>query len=66
MKRFGSAAALLGAVSLMGALLVGQREYQKSWQPSGSAQTVSVGPSTVRCPTQLAAKCRPAAADSLG
>ena len=40
MKTIGTAASLIGAVSLMLALIVAQQDYQRSWTTDGVAQSV--------------------------
>jgi hypothetical protein len=39
MRVFGKAAALFGAVALMGGIIVAQADYQQSWQENALAQT---------------------------
>jgi len=42
MKVLGTVAALVGAVSLMAAIIIAQRDYQASWADGGSVQTSQV------------------------
>jgi hypothetical protein len=43
MKIFGTAASLLGAIALMLAVIVAQRDYQRSWTAAGIAQASATG-----------------------
>jgi hypothetical protein len=47
MKNFGAATPLFGTVSLMGAILVAQREYEKGWEQSATNRMVSVNAETI-------------------
>jgi hypothetical protein len=53
MKVFGKAATLIGAVTLMLAIIVAQRDYQRSWsagaisQPSPLNDTIQAAPERI-------------------
>jgi hypothetical protein len=42
MKVFGNTAMMMGAVALMGWLIVAQQDYQQSFNPSPTAQSTNV------------------------
>jgi hypothetical protein len=53
MRVFGKAATLIGAVTLMFAIILAQRDYQRSWsagaytQPSPLNQTIPAAPERI-------------------
>ena len=54
MKTIGTAATLIGAVSLMFAIIVAQQDYQRSWTADGVAQTNVQNTTAQAMPERLA------------
>ena len=54
MKIFGTAASLLGAIALMLAVIVAQRNYQRSWTASGIAHASVTAAPSPSAPERLA------------
>lgn len=54
MKTIGTAAALIGAVSLMLAIIVAQQNYQRSWTADGIAQASVQSETAAAAPERLA------------
>jgi len=54
MKTIGTAATLIGAVSLMLAIIVAQQNYQRSWTGGGVAQANAYGETAPATPERLA------------
>lgn len=54
MKTIGTAAALIGAVSLMLAIIVAQQNYQRSWTADGIAQANAYSETAPAAPERLA------------
>jgi len=54
MKVLGTAATFLGAVTLMLAILVAQRDYQRSWDTGATVQTSTLSASLPAGPERIA------------
>ncbi len=54
MKIFGTAASLLGAVALMLAVIIAQRDYQRSWNEAETAQASVTSATSSSAPERLA------------
>jgi len=54
MKALGTAMMLLGAVTLMLAIIVAQRDYQRNWSARAVAQTDAVGAAMRGVPERIA------------
>jgi hypothetical protein len=54
MKVLGTAATFLGAVSLMFAIIVAQRDYQRSWTAGALAPSSAIGAALPAAPERLA------------
>jgi hypothetical protein len=54
MKALGTAVAFFGALTLMLAILIAQRDYQRSWDAGAVAQTSTVSVDTPASPERIA------------
>lgn len=54
MKVFGKAATLIGAVTLMLAIIVAQRDYQRSWSAGAITQPISLNVTIPTAPERIA------------